>query len=149
MRTLQPLDKMVMDKNPKTRYNMCMRSSTSPLFTLPSRLSLVCAITEFITCFLAQTKIQTPASSLSVVSIFRVSASPAISGTFGASRLRNNPETGCAPIISTISTFPLQSQFYAGTVFQSMKSIFTASPCRPSNNHLSSLALEDSPSMTF
>ena len=56
MTTLQALDIIKMYNKPLTRYNMYMKSSTSPLFTLPARFLLVCAIMEFITCFLSQTK---------------------------------------------------------------------------------------------
>jgi len=134
MTTLQALDIIKMYNKPLTRYNMYMKSSTSPLFTLPARFLLVCAIMEFITCFLSQTKIQTLVSSLSVVSTSQISALHAMNGTSAVSRRASNGKTGFGPTISTTSIFPLQSPFWARTALKSMKSIFTASP---SNNHLS------------
>lgn len=146
MTTLQPLDIIKMDNKPVSRYNVYMRSSTSPLFTLPARLTLVCAIMEFLTCFLIQTKGRPNASSLSVVMTSQILALHAMNGTSVVSRRASNGKTGFGPTISTTSIFPLQSPFCERTTLKSMKSISTASP---SNNHLSPLALEDSPSMTF
>ena len=134
MTTLQLLDMIKMDNKPVSRYNMYMRSSTSPLFTLPPRFSLVCAIMEFLTCFLSQTKGRHNASLLSVVLTSQILASRAARTTSEASRRPNKPKAGFVPTISTTSIFPLQSPFCERTTLKSMKSISTVSP---SNNPLS------------
>ena len=126
MITLQLLDILNIEKGPVSRYNVYMRSSTSPLFTLPSRFSLVCAIMEVLLCIISPT----PKATFSLT--FR-------RGTFAASLAAHSSKSGFGPTISTMSIWCLQSTFCKGLV----------GTFSPPNNHLSPLALEDSPSMTF
>ena len=103
-----------------------MKSSSSQLFTLPSRFSLACAILEFLLCIIS------PTPKARFFAAFR-------RGTFAVSLAAHSSKSGFGPTISTMSIWCLQSTFCKGLV----------GTFSPPNNHLSPLALEDSPSMTF
>ena len=126
MTTLQPLDMIKMDNKPVSRYNVYMRSSTSPLFSLSRRAALACAILEFLLCIIS------PTPKATFFATFR-------RGPCAESLAVRSFSPGQGPTISMTSIWCLQSLFCKGLV----------GTFSPLDNHLSPLALEDSPSMTF
>ena len=126
MKTLHLLDKIKVYISPVSRYNMYMKSSSSQLFTLSPRFSLACAILEFLLCIIS------PTPKARFFATFR-------RGPCAESLAAHSFKSGFAPTISMTSIWCLQSIFCKGLV----------GTFSPLDNHLSPLALEDSPSMTF